>query len=64
VTDYMKLASEHVIEHARYSNAKVPPAEPYFVRWPLTSGHLIHADDTMELVRKVARAMRRKDAAA
>jgi len=63
VTDYMKLASDYVAEHGRYSNAKVPPAKPYMVRWPLASGRFITSDDTYDLAKKVAKAMKRWDEA-
>ena len=61
MTDYMNLASEYVIENARRSNARIAPAEPYMVRWPASSGHLIRSDDTHDLTKKVARAMRLRD---
>ena len=61
MSEYMQRASEYVIEHARYANRVVPHPEPYQVRFPLASGHLLRAADTMDLVRKVARGMARRD---
>ena len=63
MTDYMKLASEYVIENARRSNARVAPDKPYMVRWPACSGHCIRSDDTYDLTKRVARAMRLRGSA-
>lgn len=58
MTDYMDRARAHVAEHARYSNAVIPPPQPYMVRWPLAASRSIFAADLDELARKVARKMR------
>jgi hypothetical protein len=57
---HIPAATEYVIEHARYSNAVVPPAKPYWVRYPLTSSVCFSAADTHELVRIVAKEMHRR----